>query len=138
MTPSPGTLGTRSAPFSTTSPEAGSSVSDSNSLISAPPKRSGQRRAKMKLNRFQQLTPRRAPHVNADVSSVAHRGYIAPPVQSAHFPELDADRVHGTGLDVAQSIRRRFNPLVGHNRYRYVLPHERHATNIIATHGLFD
>src|SRR5262245_46038191 len=92
----------------------------------------------MELDRFQQLASCRAPHVDADVSSVAHRRYIAPAVESAHFPELDADRVHGAGLDVAQGIRCGLNSLIGHDRYGYVLPHERHAANVIATHGLFD
>src|SRR5215468_12443737 len=53
------------------------------------------RRAKMKLNRFQQLAASRAPHVNPNIGSSAHRGYVASSVEPAHFPELDADRVHG-------------------------------------------
>src|SRR5262245_44197128 len=96
------------------------------------------RRAKMKLNRFQQLATSCAPHVNPNVGSSAHRGYVPPSVEPAHFPEFDADRVHGAGLDVAQSIGCRLNPFIGHDRHRYVLSHEGHAANVIATHGLFD
>src|SRR5262245_30630617 len=96
------------------------------------------RRAKMKLNRFEQLATSGAPDVNRNIRSGAHRRDVAPAVEPAHFPELDADRVHGAGFDVAQSIRRRLNPLIGHNRHRYVLSHEGHAANVIATHGLFD
>src|SRR5262245_14921522 len=94
------------------------------------------RRAKMKLNRFQQLAASRASHVNPNVGSSAHRGYVASSVEPAHFPELDADRVHGAGFDVAQSISCRFNSFIGHDRHRYVLSHKSHAANVIATHGL--
>src|SRR5262245_31739563 len=96
------------------------------------------RSAKMKLNRFQQLAASRAPHVNPNVGSGAHGGYVASSVEPAHFPEFNADRVHGAGLNVAQSIDCRLNPFIGHNRHRYVLSHEGHAANVIATHGLFN
>jgi hypothetical protein len=90
----------------------------------------------MELDRFQQLASGRAPDVNADVSGVAHRCYLASPVKSAHLPELDTDGVHGAGLDVTQSVRCRFDPFVSHDRHGYVLPHERHTANIVAAHGL--
>src|SRR5215510_2032798 len=96
------------------------------------------RRAKMKLNRFQQLAASRAPHVNPNIRSVAHRRDVAPAVEPAHFPELDADRVHGVSFNVAQSIRRRLNSLIGHDRHGYVLSDEGHTANVIAMHGLFD
>src|SRR5215813_8060920 len=90
------------------------------------------RRAEMKLNRFQQLTSGRASHVNTNVRSVAHRRDVAPAVEPAHFPELDADRVHGVSFNMAQSIRRRLNSLIGHDRHGYVLSDESHAANVIA------
>src|SRR5215510_11641011 len=96
------------------------------------------RRAKMKLNRFQQLTASRAPDVNPNIRGVAHRSDVAPAVEPAHFPQLDADRVHGVSFNMAQSIRRRLNSLIGHDRHGYVLSDESHAANVIAMHGLFD
>src|SRR5215510_7066426 len=96
------------------------------------------RSAKMKLNSFQQLTASRAPHVNPNIRGVAHRRDVAPAVEPAHFPELDADRIHSASFDVSQSIRRRLNSLIGHDRHGYVLSHKRHAANVITAHGLLD
>src|ERR1044071_4046798 len=74
--------------------------------------------------------------MNRDVGGSANGGDLLRAIESAHFPQFDADRIHRTRLDMPQRVSRGLDPFIRHNRYGNVLTYECHSANIVAVNRL--